>query len=353
MSERRFPRWAEAFIPTKEVAFTPVVISVNVLIWLIMVATGSDPLAPDIEDVRAWGANEREAIAAGEYWRLWTSNYLHYGALHLAVNMLSLNNVGRLLERFIGTWRFALLYTITGIFACTISIWWNPFAVGVGASGAILGIVGVLAALLTTNLIDRTIRMQMLRSIAYSIGLMLVLGFMIKGVDNAAHIGGMLAGAVGGYLIYPELKAFYYQRRKQYWGLIGALLIIAGASGVFVMISIAESPVTLWGEGQRLELTAEDNFSTITFKSGEEVHRHVISRYDSAAAIYKAMLSEGFNDSAMKEVDEHLQFIEARIKYLEYFAKGVDTKDPIYNDSIEYWGKKSMELRPIILDPTK
>lgn len=353
MSERRVPRWAETFIPTKEVAFTPIVISINVLIWLIMIATGSDPLAPDIKDVMKWGANERSAVIDGEYWRLWTSNYLHYGALHLAVNMLSLNNVGRLLERFIGTWRFALLYTITGIFACTVSIWWNPFAVGVGASGAILGIVGVLAALLTTNLIDRAIRMQMLRSIAYSIGLMLVLGFMIQGVDNAAHIGGLLAGAVGGYFIYPELRAFYYQQKKQYGGLIGAILLIAGASGVFVMLSFTGPSLDLWAEGQRLEQRAEEKLQSLPFNSGDEIHEQVISRYDSAADVFTALKEMDINDSAMKHADQHLQFIAARKKYLEFFAKGIDTKDPVYNDSIEYWGKRSLELRPIIIDPTK
>ncbi len=275
------PRWAYTFIPNKDVKATPIILSANVIIWVIMIITGVSPMLPGTEDALKWGATSTDYVTGGEYWRLFTSNYVHYGIIHLAVNMLSLNNIGRMLEQFIGSWRFALLYTFTGICGSAVSIWWNPYGVGAGASGAILGIVGVLLAILTTNLIEKTVRMKMLRSMAISAGLMILIGLQAN-IDNAAHLGGLGAGMIGGYFIFPELKAHYYQRKKQFIGLIASLLLIAGATGWFVM-NAKSSPIRTPNQimedfGQR-EFVALSNFESGKFKTAEEIDKNLIELY--------------------------------------------------------------------------
>lgn len=349
---RRFPRWMYAFIPTKDVAVTPILISLNILVWIAMVATGVSPYAPDIEDVMNWGASNTDAVVGGEYWRLWTSNYLHYGFLHLGVNMLSLHNVGRLLERFIGKWRFGLLYTFTGIFASAVSIWWHPYSVGVGASGAILGIVGVLTALLTTNLIDKSVRWQMLRSIGFSILLMLIIG-LNAGIDNAAHFGGLFSGAIGGYLIYPELKSFYYEAKKIFWGLIASLFIIAGGIGwLILMAEPGRGPNDLFAAIQWNELSADKKYEENSYSNSHDVSQNVLPHYEQSLKQLDSLEEIGLNEQGVALVNQHRNYIKARIKYYQYISESLDTKDPVYNDSIEIWRAQSTKLKPIIIVDT-
>lgn len=350
---QRFPRWLETFIPTKEVAVTPILISANVIVWLIMIATGVSPFMPTVDDVLKWGANSSEAIGDGQYWRLWTSNYLHYGLLHLAVNMLSLNNVGRLLERFIGKWRFALLYTITGIFASSVSIWWNKYSVGVGASGAILGIVGVLTAILTTNLIDKSVRWQMLRSIGFSILLMLLIGLNAN-IDNAAHLGGLLAGAIGGYFIYPELKSHYYQRKNNYVGLMASVLVISGGSVFFVMKADADTGRTvqqIMEDFSQHEQVALTGFESHQFSTPESIEKNVITVYERGLKQLDTIMQMPLNDMAIKQMDRTRTYMNSRITYFRYVAKASQQEGSPFADSAAIWLKKSEEALNAIYAP--
>jgi rhomboid protease GluP len=125
--------------------------------------------------------------------------FVHIGIIHIAVNMLSLVSLGRLLESFIGRWRFLLLYLLTGICSSAVSTWFHEVPAA-GASGAIFGLFGIFVAIVTTNLIEPSARKKMLRSIATTILLNAVIGLW-AGIDNSAHIGGFLSGMIGGYLI--------------------------------------------------------------------------------------------------------------------------------------------------------
>lgn len=340
---RSLPRWTSTFIPNKDVSVTPLIISANVVVWLAMIATGISPYMPTPEDVLRWGANSTQAVTDGEYWRLWTSNYLHYGFLHLGVNMLSLHNVGRMLERFIGKWRFAMLYTVTGIFASAVSIWWNAFGVGVGASGAILGIVGVLTALLTTNLIDKAVRMQMLRSIGFSILLMLLIGLNAS-IDNAAHIGGLLSGAIGGYFIYPELRTHYYEHKTQYRGLIAALILIAGGTGFFVMKADRgniRSVEQIMNDFADREQHALQQFDNSAYQTPQKIEDSVVSVYERGLKQLDTIGEMPLNDLAEKQVAKTRIYMQARINYFRFVARAM--REPHYQDSAAYWHTKTEE----------
>jgi membrane associated rhomboid family serine protease len=137
-------------------------------------------------------------VAQGEFWRLFTAMFLHAGPIHLAFNTFALYLFGNLVEGSLGTARFVAVYLLSGLFAGTASFALNPpGAVGVGASGAVFGILG---AWLAYNIRRRSLSLAQanIRGALILIGFNLVLGFTLRGVDNVAHIGGLVAGLVAG-----------------------------------------------------------------------------------------------------------------------------------------------------------
>jgi membrane associated rhomboid family serine protease len=156
-------------------------------------------------DLLLWGANFRPFIDRGEYWRLFTSTFLHGGLLHLIMNMYAFFFVGIFLEPILGSKRFAFFYILTGIFASITSICWNDATVSVGASGAIFGMYGIFLALLLTKIFPKDFKNAFLLSTAIFVGYNLIIG-LSGGIDNAAHIGGLITGLIIGLIIYPSLE---------------------------------------------------------------------------------------------------------------------------------------------------
>lgn len=192
--------------PRKGHFATPIILDLNMLVFLSMAFTGTDFSSFETSGLLSWGANSRPLVLEGEYGRLLTSLFLHGGLEHLIVNMLALLFIGFFLEPVIGAWRFALSYLLTGVAGSLTSIWWYPLSVSVGASGAILGMYGVAIALLLTNLLPRQLkRTSLLCFVAYA-GYSLLSG-LTGNVDNAAHLGGLLSGIFVGLALYPGLKA--------------------------------------------------------------------------------------------------------------------------------------------------
>jgi rhomboid protease GluP len=231
---KKHPLWA--LIPKGDYFFTPIILDINIAVFLAMVISGVSPTLPDANSLLKWGANFRPNTMNGEPWRLFTSMFLHFGIIHLAVNMYSLFSLGRVLEKFIGKWRFIALYLTTGLCGSAVSLWWHTDSVSAGASGAIFGLFGVFAAIVTTKLIEPNSRKQLLRGVGTTIMLNALIGLW-SGIDNSAHIGGCLGGMLGGYLIFFDLKALYQQRRKTYKGLVIALILLAVSIGFFWMIT--------------------------------------------------------------------------------------------------------------------
>ncbi|MCK6639967.1 MAG: rhomboid family intramembrane serine protease [Bacteroidia bacterium] len=340
--KERFPKWAKVFIPDQHVKVTPVLLVINILVWVIMVISGVSPMGPDPETALKWGATLTENVAAGEYWRLITSNYIHYGLMHLAFNMFALNNVGRTLERFIGSLRFGLLYVLSGIAASSVSVWWNPYAVGAGASGAILGIVGVFAALLTTNLIERTARMEMLRSIGISVGLTLLMGLNAH-IDNAAHIGGLLAGGAGGYLIYFDLKARYMERRNSYIGILAACVLLMGTTVFFnsrlESILSSRRPENIFLDMSNGEAGIVTNYQNGKYSRPEDFEKEVLPAYDKFIRQADSIIEITENDEARIHFELVKTYLQTRRKGYYYEQKSFF--DPVFSDSSELWMMKA------------
>ncbi|MFI5159360.1 MAG: rhomboid family intramembrane serine protease [Sphingobacteriales bacterium] len=194
------------FKPTQGYFVTPIIINLNIAVFILMVISGADFLLPDTQTLVAWGANFKPVTLQGEWWRLLTSCFIHIGIIHLLMNMFALLYIGLLLEPYLGKLRFAAAYLLTGIVSSMASLCWHDLTVSAGASGAIFGMYGVFLAMLTTNFIERAARRALLTSIAIFVGYNLMNG-MKEGIDNAAHVGGLACGLLIGYSYYPSLKA--------------------------------------------------------------------------------------------------------------------------------------------------
>ena len=138
-----------------------------------------------------------------EYYRIFTSMFLHFGFEHLMNNMITLVVVGRHLEPIVGKVRFLIIYILSGIGGSTLSVlveWYmEGYAISAGASGAIFGLTG---ALLCLTLLNRGYIAGVTKwGMVIVIGLSLYNGFASEGVDNLAHIGGLTTGFVVTFLL--------------------------------------------------------------------------------------------------------------------------------------------------------
>ena len=152
-----------------------------------------------------YGAKSRVDILSGEVWRLVTPIFLHVSIPHIFVNMYSLYAIGPAVERFFGTPRFLITYLQAGIAGIIFSLALSPYP-SAGASGAIFGMLGALAAFLYRHrgLFGRFGRLQ-LRQIILVAFLNLGLGLM-PGIDNWGHLGGLVAGATLSWWLGPRFE---------------------------------------------------------------------------------------------------------------------------------------------------
>lgn len=191
-----------------EPKLTPVntiLILVNIAVMLLVMFGGVG-----IADMAYYmGAVEAHAVMEqGEYYRLLTGMFLHFDTGHLFQNMLFLAVVGCYLECALGSVRYLLFYLLSGAGAgfCSVGyhLWMNYAAVSVGASGAVFGVVGGLLCLVLRNR-GRYVGIGT-GGILFMIAGSLYYGFSSGGIDNAAHIGGLLCGFLLGFLFYRKKK---------------------------------------------------------------------------------------------------------------------------------------------------
>ncbi|MDD2797887.1 MAG: rhomboid family intramembrane serine protease [Bacteroidales bacterium] len=221
------------FVPKEGFYVTPILMNINILVFLLMLINGAGFFIPDNQILIEWGANFKPlTVDGGQWWRIFTSTFIHAGFIHLFMNMYALLYIGVLLEPLIGRMRFAAFYVLTGLVASTTSLFWHDMNVCVGASGAIFGMYGLFLAMLTTNLIDKTARKVFLTSIGIFVFYNLVYG-MKGNTDNAAHIGGLISGIALGYGAYYSLKMVTNMKFKVLTLTISSLLIFAGLSFAF------------------------------------------------------------------------------------------------------------------------
>lgn len=178
-------------MPKKEISLAPVsafLVAVNVIVFLICTFTGDL-----LYNKGAFGVTE---LLRGEIHRLFTSMFLHGGVQHLFSNMIVLYYVGAIVERELGPFPYAALYLLSGlagnIFSAGYELMTGNFGSSVGASGAVFGVEGAL--LLLVMLHRGRLSTMTAGRVAFAIAFSLYCGFTSVGVNNAAHVGGVLMG---------------------------------------------------------------------------------------------------------------------------------------------------------------
>ena len=170
-------------------------------------------------------------ILVGQWWRLVTAIFLHAGLLHIGFNLWCLFDLGPEVESLFSTSKFTVLYLATGVAGFLLSLWWSPFGMSVGASGAILGLIGILiGASFHHGHLGKAYRGMLWRWLIY----IFVFGLFFA-VDNAAHIGGLVCGLAFGYLVpegEPETRA-----SERLWNALAVLsvIIIAGSFALMAL----------------------------------------------------------------------------------------------------------------------
>ncbi len=192
-SERVIIRRVEAPYSPPVISYT--ILAINVAVFLLDVLLGG--LLTNL------GSKDNGLIAHGQFWRLVTPMFLHGGYIHLGINSYSLYVIGPQVERSFGHWRFLAVYFLSGLAGSIASFALSPYP-SIGASGALFGLIGALIPLLYLNRNVLANTRQRINNIIMVIALNLVFGFTAGGIDNWAHIGGLVGGLSLAWLTSPR-----------------------------------------------------------------------------------------------------------------------------------------------------
>ena len=360
--ERNFAQRLSAVTPHAYV--TPLIIAANIIVFGVMVALGIQVLGSRADEYLRFGANFAPLTTGGEWWRLFTCTFIHFGIVHLAFNMWALWDSGRLTERLFGNVWFAALYVFAGLCGSSASMLWNQEVISGGASGAVFGIFGALLAYMAVErgsippaTLNR-LRVSTSTFVVYS----LFYGFVQSGIDNAAHLGGLAGGFVMGLVLARPLDGL--QRARGRWRRAALALVLAG---VTLPTAALYTPDTsrVYREARTLQkevdaFTAEEKrlqsaFMTIAEQSRAKkidpatalnlLKADVLPAWDAAVARF-ARVELDAKAPSRKDYDLLLRYATARRDGMHAVAAYLATDDPALE-------RKISEQREIAADALK
>jgi rhomboid protease GluP len=338
----------------KDYPVTAAIVAANVILFSIIVAKGADVLQPATGIMINWGANFGLRTLDGEWWRLLTSCFLHFGVVHLLMNMYALIYAGLILEPQLGSARVAVAYLLTGVVASLTSVWWHSWVVAAGASGAVFGLYGLLLALLTTSYMEPKLRKPMLMSIGFFVVYNLAYG-MNDGIDNAAHIGGLLSGMAIGYIyVYTSKRAT--GKRLLYPMLIALTVATLGLTAFAYnripnSLAIYDKEINSFAQN---EIKAEDVLKNPGQKT---IPRKIRAIQDTSLKLWKknAEILTTINKLDLPEEIEKRNkllsmYTDLRIQSLDMEARALRENSLHYKEALESMNRQMEQLR-ISLQP--
>ena len=219
-----------------------ILIYINLILFTLMVLHGTILgygmqviLSPDTRLLRAWGAQYWPyVLQLGDVWRCISYAYTHGGIIHIGFNMMVLYQIGPLIESEVGWQRFFCIYSLTAVVATLAGLVLHPQVTVVGASGALFGIFGF--AVCYYHRVGGRLGIQRRNLLFQWIVIALVFGFVV-GADNAAHIGGLLSGAIFGWLTPTSIRG---QRKTDpfFKGLAWLLVVLTALSLAMTIITL-------------------------------------------------------------------------------------------------------------------
>jgi membrane associated rhomboid family serine protease len=245
---RTFYRSLEALEP--QCWIIAAIILINFLVFAAMAAVeAKTAFVP--QELVGWGGNFAPLTLSGQWWRLLSAAFVHIDPIHLFVNIWALWSVGRFTERLYGRWVFLFIYLSSCLLSGLASLLWHPVSVIVGASGPIFGSFGALLAYLLrcrSEVPIAVIRPHLI-SIAVFVVFSLIAGSFQTGVDNAAHVGGILSGFAVGWVWTTPL------------GVTGrAVLRPRQLVGGIAIVSVVASAILFHVTGPQTRLTPSEQY---------------------------------------------------------------------------------------------
>ncbi|NIE62932.1 rhomboid family intramembrane serine protease [Burkholderia sp. Ax-1719] len=217
------------------------IVAITSLIFIAMAAHGAGVWRVNAVAAIAAGSNFGPYTQDGQWWRLLTAVFVHFGLMHLAFNMLVLAQFGRLAERFYGSARFIAIYLFAGVTGSLMSLLVHPGINSAGASGAIFGVIGAVLAflLLRRQTTPRGFYVKHFRLAAWFTVYALFNGLTRPGIDNGAHVGGLISGFLFGLVIAPPLVRASSRSVVARAMAIGAPAVLAGGFLVCLSATLA------------------------------------------------------------------------------------------------------------------
>jgi membrane associated rhomboid family serine protease len=243
---RSMPRGRRGIVLGRHGPATTALIAINVAVFVLEVLTGATGLLGGGSNqmlIRLGALYPARIAILHEYWRFLTATFLHAGLLHIGFNMYALYLFGYTLEAALGTPKFLAVYLVSGVLASvTTFVFSDPNTLGVGASGAIFGLLGAFVAYNLRRRESPAGRAGLQLAI-WLIGLNLIIGLVVPNIDLYAHLGGLVAGFACGYLV----EGFGPRQTRTLVMVVGFAALI----GLAVVLTIARTNAitALFGAG--------------------------------------------------------------------------------------------------------
>jgi len=335
---------AEAGSPWTSV--TNIIIALNAAVFVLMGALGAgwiqtESMLPYI----LYGANNGAATTDGEWWRLLTSMFMHYGIMHLLLNMWALYQAGHFLEKLQGRRLYTLTYLGSGLAGGLASIFWNGDKTwSAGASGAVFGVFGAIVGymLREKQALPPSVYRSMMKSSLTFAGYNILYGMARSGIDNSAHLGGVAGGLVLGWLLALPLNR---EARAQFGGQRLALGVAAVgvmlAAGVWLTprFDYRVSDVLAWEEANRVfapqetELLKQHDLSLQRVARGEPdpaypdwLETNLIPFYERWAHALAVLTPEAGKSTARARA-AMLEIFQLKIASYHHLAAGLRAQD--------------------------
>lgn len=331
----QFYSFFSLFIPTKDYFITPILININIFVFLIMIFSGVNIFVPTTQNIVDWGGNYGPLTIENGWWRLLSACFVHIGIFHLLMNCYALAYVGLLLESYLKKRDFLLTYLFCGLTASLTSLYWNANIVSAGASGAIFGMYGILLVSIVFNTIDKKAKSSLLITIGTLIGLNIASSFK-EGIDAAAHIGGLASGVLFGLIL-----ALLIKNRKAGISVVTATTLMIAA--VFVPLSKNSKTfiyeIIEYQEGMQdfveMEKMALESFNTFYGDSKENKLTSIKDRgiyYWDENIILLEKLDKLYLPKAIHEQNDNLiEYCELRKEYYELGYKKLNENTDQYD----------------------
>jgi membrane associated rhomboid family serine protease len=274
---------------------TPVVVGLNVVVFAAMAFATKRLGQFTPQELLNWGANFGPLTVNGQWWRLFTALFVHFSLLHVLLNMWALWNVGSLTERLFGRGTLLFLYVAAGVLASLTSIAWDPSHSSVGASGAIFGVFGAFLAFLSRQrhqIPASIVRKHWISTSAFVL-FNLVSGAIQAGIDNAAHVGGLLSGFALGFILARPLDP---EIRRQF------PMSQSVAAAAFIATVILAATWQVRGVGSGLTIPEQYFRKHSAYVSGEAKNLqlwNLLAQRASAGSISDAELAQRFEEGIL------------------------------------------------------